>query len=204
MNLQEQIEDLRPWYQIVDFGNGVKSPGQGDCGEWMWNILRPHLPQSLEGLSLLDLGCNTGIHCVRFAMEGGKGIVGVDNNDAPMATKQTTFVKKYFEEKERKQFDITYLEGEVENVLLNTDFPRFDMIFALSIFHHLRTNNHKKVLAAVSKLSPIIYMRFRAGSIDKNYTYFDSLFKELGYSPFYYKVKETDSHVCFIKYIQNI
>ena len=200
MDFQEKVDALKPWYQIVDFENGIKSPGQGDCGEWMWNVLRPHLPDSLKGLSLLDLGCNTGIHCVRFAMEGGKGIVGLDNTDAPMAIKQTKFVRDYFEKREGKKFDITYLEGGVDDYLLEGKLGKFDIVFALSILHHLRTHDHNKIVAALCQLAPTIFLRFRAGSIDKNYEYFDTLIQEFGYKSFYYKLKDTDPHVCFIKY----
>ena len=92
------------------------------------------------------------------------------------------------------------MEGEVDDILVNGKLGKFNIVFALSILHHLRTNDHAKVIASLSQIAPIIFMRFRAGSIDKNYQRFDSMIKEFGYAAYYHKIKETDPHVCFVKY----
>ena len=199
MDLEKRIEELKPWYQQVDFGNGVKSPGHTDCGDLVWPVIRKFMPPSLAGLRILDMGANTGIHCVRAALEGAEA-VGVDNNDAPMATRQQVFVKKFFEEKYNTKLKIQYFESEIEDFIFDYSSERFDLILALSVLHHFRYSRHKEFIEKLGIMTDNVLVRFRAGNIDKNYAFFDKLFLDCGFMSSGVRENATSPHLYLIHY----
>jgi len=200
MELEQEIVKLKPWYQQVNFGDGIKSSGHTDCGDSVWPVIRKFMPKSLDGLRILDMGTNTGIHCVRAVLDGAEEAVGVDNNDAPMATRQQVFVKEFFEKKYKTELNITYFESEIEDFIFNYSGRKFDFILALSVLHHFRYSRHEEFIEKLGTMTDHVLVRFRAGAIDKNYKFFDDLFIKCGFNFSFFKEKESSPHLYLIHY----
>ena len=49
---RREVERIR-WYHTIDFGNGIVSKGVDDSPR---KLRRLHLPDDLDGLSVLDIG----------------------------------------------------------------------------------------------------------------------------------------------------
>jgi 2-polyprenyl-3-methyl-5-hydroxy-6-metoxy-1,4-benzoquinol methylase len=148
--------DKWKWYQIVDFENGVFSPGQKGSGDQMWKIIRNYFPKSLDKIKILDIGCNSGIICVRASLEGAS-CVGVDEHEVFM--RQAEFVKKYFEEKYNRVLDVTYIKDDVMNVL--DRLPNFDFVLGMSVFYYIPENKQVEFIEKICKKTNNVIARYR-------------------------------------------
>lgn len=87
------------WYHTLDLGNGITTDGMYD--------LRPYLdlhefPDSLEGKSVLDVGCSDGFYSFDFERRGADSVTSLDivNFDGtphvdPSPSKREKYVNKY-------------------------------------------------------------------------------------------------------------
>ena len=101
----------RSWYQTIDFGDGIKSKGCDWCGDPAWSNMIKFLPDTLEGMRVLDLGCNAGLFCVKSCMMGAEEAIGIDYTGwRPNQNwqEQQVFVKEYFEKKHNSKFNIAH------------------------------------------------------------------------------------------------
>lgn len=74
-SLSREIEELGPWYHVIDVGGGQSTPGRSPAAK-KFEALEPHLP-ALDGQRVLDLGCNAGGIAVEFAKRGAT-VVGIE------------------------------------------------------------------------------------------------------------------------------
>ena len=169
----------RSWYQTIDFGDNIVSKGCEWCGEPAWSNMVKFLPNTLDGLRILDLGCNAGLFCIKSALMGAKEIVGIDwTGWRPKwdFEEQQVFVKKYFEQKHGKAFPITYISGKMEEILQTQDLGRFDYVFAIASIYYTATPD--ETVKAISKIGKNVIVRLR----DENrIAKFTGLFKAYGY-----------------------
>jgi len=168
----------RSWYQTIDFEPGLRSVGCKWCGDPAWTNIIKYLPDNLKGKSLLDVGCNAGLFCVRAALMGAESIVGIDwNNWRPNwdFIEQQVFVKKYFEEKEGRTFPITYIEGKMEEVI-STFEHKFDYVLGIASLYY--SEYPDKLVREISRITDTAIVRLRDES---KITLFTSLFKEYGF-----------------------
>ena len=78
--LIDQINKLGPWFHDVEVAEGIRtreinpSPGPQPVHHPIqrWEALEPHIPLSLKGLSVLDVGSADGFFAVEFAKRGAK------------------------------------------------------------------------------------------------------------------------------------
>jgi len=140
----------RSWYQTIQFEEDVRSKGYDWCGEPAWRNIKTFLPESLEDMRVLDLGCNAGLFCVEMALLGAKEVIGVDysgwrpNWDF---AEQREFVTAYFEQKYNRKLPITYITGMMEDVLEKQDIGKFDYVLAIaSIYYSTRQDSVVKRL----------------------------------------------------------
>jgi tRNA (mo5U34)-methyltransferase len=74
--LEQQLRILLPWrkgpYNI--FGIGIDTEWRSDM---KWARVLPHI-SSLQGKTVLDVGCGSGYHCWRMAGEGARLVIGID------------------------------------------------------------------------------------------------------------------------------
>ena len=154
--IKNEIAELGPWYQIVDFGNGIKSPGLNTCGESLWLQIRKYLPKNLVGIRILDLGCNAGIYCIRAALEGAEG-VGIE--PAEKWWRQTVYVRKHFE-KIHGKLNIRFIQNRMENISEN--LGKFDVVLAASVLYYIRDEvEQERMIKWICSITNNVVARFR-------------------------------------------
>ena len=178
---EKLIEYVRnqSWYQTIDFGDGIVAKGCAWCGEPAWTNILKFLPSSLEGMRVLDLGCNAGLFCVRSALLGAKEVVGIDwPGWRPKwdFQGQQVAVKGYFEQKHGRKLPITYISGKMGELLQTSDLGQFDYVFAIASIYYTATPN--ETVKAISEIGKNVIVRLR----DENrIARFTGLFKAYGY-----------------------
>jgi len=60
--IQGSVTKLSPWYQTINFDGIISTKGgpyrNVEAGERGWKNFSKLIPNSLEGMKVLDLGCN--------------------------------------------------------------------------------------------------------------------------------------------------
>jgi tRNA (mo5U34)-methyltransferase len=87
-DLIARVHELAPWYQNIDLGGGIRTKevegvdeifAGTDIPRPLWEMVAGDLP-SLEGKSVLDIGCNAGYMSIAAKRLGAARVVGTDNN----------------------------------------------------------------------------------------------------------------------------
>lgn len=132
MNLQQDIENLSPWFHNIHLPDGNQTAPNhllGDFPRFKWVDIAPHLPPDLSGWQALDIGCNAGFYSIELAKRGAN-VLAIDID--PHYLKQAAWVAKQFglEEKIELQqmqvYDVARLDRE------------FDLIWYMGVMYHLR------------------------------------------------------------------
>jgi tRNA (mo5U34)-methyltransferase len=119
------------WWHKIDLGNGITTPGLDDSTR---KLAQVHLPQSLEGLSVLDIGAWDGFFSYECERRGARRVVALDK----YAWNCPEFGKRGFELARR------VLGSKVEDVemdVLDISPERvgvFDLVLFLGVLYHLR------------------------------------------------------------------
>lgn len=102
-------------------------------------------PESFEGKTVLDLGCNLGRICIDAVNRGAKRAVGVDFSEKMIKTAKR-FIKlrkkDFGEPMERVEFLVADLNDGLEKLKTIIKDDKFDYVFALSIWGVV---NHEKL-----------------------------------------------------------
>ncbi len=73
--IRKAIEPFQ-WYQTIDI-HGVSTPGRFNHKNFLPHY---HLPESLDGMSVLDVGCADGFFSFELEKRGARSVLGVDAN----------------------------------------------------------------------------------------------------------------------------
>jgi 2-polyprenyl-3-methyl-5-hydroxy-6-metoxy-1,4-benzoquinol methylase len=116
------------WYQSIDLGNGIATPGEtGDATRAKLEMM--DLPEDMTGMSVLDIGCNEGFFAFEAWRRGARRVLALDKSREAEAkfdlVKRITGAKVEF-----RRVKLTEVTREKDS--------RFDLVFFLSVFHHLR------------------------------------------------------------------
>ena len=156
--IQRGILGYQQWYQSVDFGNGIiadvttppdwqprpeLNPGSG-LDRWNF-IIRRNLPD-VQGMRVLDLGCNVGLYSIELARMGAREVVAVDRDTTirqrtgqlPRVdiVSQAEFVREAFELREGKKYPVTFQAINFKNLTALKSLGWFDLILALNVVYH--------------------------------------------------------------------
>ncbi|MBN2120949.1 MAG: DUF1698 domain-containing protein [Candidatus Omnitrophica bacterium] len=71
------IQDLSPWWQTMHVIDDIDTPGVCNM-KFRWYWLRNFLPTDLEGMSVLDVGCNAGFCSFKAAELRAPRVLGID------------------------------------------------------------------------------------------------------------------------------
>jgi len=132
MNLQQEIEQLGPWFHNIHLPSGEQTAPNhtlGDFPAFKWQEIEGHLPADLSGWQVLDVGCNAGFYSIELAKRGAH-VLGIDVD--PHYLRQAAWVARQFG-----------LENQVELQQLQVyDVARldrqFDLIWYMGVLYHLR------------------------------------------------------------------
>jgi tRNA (mo5U34)-methyltransferase len=127
-----RVADLGWWYHHFELPGGVWT-GDGQPPAYdpieRWQLIEPHLPEDLEGKTVLDVGGNSGYFSLRMKQLGAGRCVMVE----PVIefVDQAEFVFEQF------GVDVEVVNEDVHAYCLTTD-ERFDYVLFLGLFYHLK------------------------------------------------------------------
>jgi tRNA (mo5U34)-methyltransferase len=126
--LEDLLKQFHPWRKGPYHIHGIHIDTEWRS-DWKWDRIRPHI-QSLEGRTVLDVGCGNGYHCWRMVGEGAALAVGVD----PSAL----FVCQFFAMKNFIRDPRAWvLPLGIEEV---PDAPgAFDTVFSMGVLYHRKS-----------------------------------------------------------------
>ena len=131
-NLRAEVEELAPWFQNFEFGNGIRTAPDHFLGDYpaiKYRRFADALPTDLKGGSVLDIGCNAGFYAIEMKKRGAGRVLGIDSDDryldqARLASKTLGFG------------DIEYRNHSVYDVAGLGE--KFDLVIFMDVLYHLR------------------------------------------------------------------
>ncbi|KAM6508262.1 hypothetical protein FALCPG4_018139 [Fusarium falciforme] len=108
-----------------------------------WTRLRPLLPDSVDGLDILDLGCGSGWFCRWARNAGARSVLGIDISEKMLAKARWLTDGRYT--------GIEYLRADLDSLQLpEEDTGKFDLVFSSLALHYL--TNLSGLIALVNRV----------------------------------------------------
>jgi tRNA (mo5U34)-methyltransferase len=132
MTVQEEIENLKPWFHNLHLPGGTQTAPEhplGDFPAFKWGQIKAHIPENLTGWEVLDIGCNAGFYSVELARRGAQ-VLGIDVD--PHYLRQAAWVARQFgledriELRQMQVYDLARLDRQ------------FDLVWYMGVLYHLR------------------------------------------------------------------
>ena len=126
------IERLGPWFHNLHLPDGTQTAPDhelGDFPRYKWDVLRPHLPERLDGWTALDLGCNAGFYSFELARLGAT-VMAIDLDERYL--EQARWAAREYglqDAIEFRRMQVYDLAGMRE---------QFDLVLFMGLFYHLR------------------------------------------------------------------
>jgi tRNA (mo5U34)-methyltransferase len=126
------IERLGPWFHNLHLPDGTQTAPDhrlGDFPRYKWEVLRPHIPERLEGWTALDLGCNAGFYSFELARRGAR-VTAIDLDEHYLD--QARWAAREFglqdaiEFRRMQVYDLARLDEQ------------FDLVLFMGLLYHLR------------------------------------------------------------------
>lgn len=131
-DLQREVERLGPWFHNVRLPDGTSTAPDhflGDFPDFKWQQLAPHLPDDLNGWTVLDIGCNAGFYSFELAKRGAV-VTGVDVDEHYLAQARWLACELGFEDRVKfKRMQVYDLAHTPE---------RYDLVLFMGVLYHLR------------------------------------------------------------------
>jgi 2-polyprenyl-3-methyl-5-hydroxy-6-metoxy-1,4-benzoquinol methylase len=125
--LIETVEKYH-WYQSIPLSEDYRTPGEtGDAEQCKLQMMQ--LPEDLTGKTVLDIGCNEGFFAFEAERRGADRVVAIDKS--PEAKEKLQLIKSILNSR------IEFLKADLYT-LDPSEIGQFDLVFFLSVFHHLR------------------------------------------------------------------
>lgn len=128
--IRQRVDALGPWFHNLDL-NGVRTAPThflGDYPNVKWRRFCSVIPESLEGKSVLDIGCNAGFYALEMKRRGAARVLGLDTDEEYLAQARFAAGIKGLEIEFRtlSAYDVAQL-GE-----------QFDLVIFMGVLYHLR------------------------------------------------------------------
>lgn len=128
--LSQRISELGEWFHNLDL-KGIKTAPHhflGDFPNIKWKEINSALPATLDGATVLDIGCNAGFYSIEMKRRGAGRVLGIDVDDRYL--NQARFAAQTLD------LDIEFEKRSVYSV---DGIPgQFDFVFFMGVFYHLR------------------------------------------------------------------
>ena len=144
--IKAEIDRLRPWYQPIDFGHGLRTPATDktgarfskkslDRGIAKWKtFIEPNLPFSLGGKRVLEIGCNAGLFVNEMAQQGVREAVGLEKDDHYY--EQALFTAKTFSHLNDRRYPVRIYQSSMEDFDYE-GLGYFDLTLMLLVIYHI-------------------------------------------------------------------
>jgi tRNA (mo5U34)-methyltransferase len=129
----QEIRALAPWFHNLHLPDGRQTAPDhplGDFPSFKWTQIESALPADLNGLRVLDIGCNAGFYSIALARRGAR-VLGVDVDEHYL--RQACWARERFglsEEQLALRRMHVYELGRMEET--------FDVVLFLGVLYHLR------------------------------------------------------------------
>lgn len=136
-DLRLRIEELAPWYQCIDLGDGLLTKdvggGRDIFADWdipgpLWRQILKDLPD-LTGRRVLDIGCNAGYMSFEAKRLGAASVLGIDSNFGAV----NSFVDQAVFCREVLDLEVEFREQS----FFDLDEPPFDVVLFCGVLYHL-------------------------------------------------------------------
>src|SRR5205085_1429306 len=119
-----------PWFHNINLGGITTAPEHflGDYPNVKWQRFASVIPESLEGKTVLDIGCNAGFYSMEMKRRGADRVVGIDSDERYLA--QAEFAADV------EGLDIEFKKLSVYELGLLGE--RFDLVIFMGVLYHLR------------------------------------------------------------------
>ena len=130
----ERIDALKPWFHSIDLGDGMRiqrDPVHGGditYPEDLWKTVKKLLPGNIQGLRVLDVGCNAGYFSIEMKRAGARYVLGIEG--FPKYLAQAKLVRDIL------QIDLDLRGLNVYEV--TEDLGQFDITLFLGVLYHLK------------------------------------------------------------------
>lgn len=150
--IEPGIEDVKQFWNsrpcnIRHSNKAIGSKQYFDEVEQRKYFVEPHIPkfadfEAWKGKSVLEIGCGIGTDAVNFARAGAI-YTGIELSEESLGIARDRF----------KLFNLegSFLLGNAENLELNANNNKFDLIYSFGVLHH--TPNISNALSGVKKLA---------------------------------------------------
>ncbi len=127
---REQIARLGPWFHNLHLAGEQTAPDHflGDYPTVKWEGIQTCVPASLEGKTVLDIGCNAGFYSLEMKRRGAGRVLGIDADE-------------HYLRQARWAAEVSGLEVEFEQMSvyeLDRIEESFDLVIFMGVFYHLR------------------------------------------------------------------
>lgn len=181
--LEAEIRSLGPWFQNIELA-GIRTAPEHFLGDYpsnKWSQIAPALPNDLSGASVLDVGCNAGFHSFECMRRGARRVVGVDMDPRYLA--QARLAARVL------NLAVEFRQATVYS--LANDPEKFDYVFFLGLFYHLRYPLYALDLLVKKTRRLLIFqamVRGEAGSLPaSDYDFWDTTpFRQPGFPAMYF------------------
>ena len=129
--LRAQVS-AQQWYHRIDLGNGVVTPGIDDTPQ---RLARLALPESLAGLTVLDVGAWDGFFSFECERRGAARVLATDSyswQGGGWGTKEGFELARRALDSQVEDMDIDVMQLSAEKV------GTFDIVLFLGVLYHLR------------------------------------------------------------------
>jgi len=130
-DLASRVAAIR-WYHTIDLGGGVVTRGVDDSAV---RLARAHLPESLDGLTVLDVGAWDGFFSFECERRGAARVVAADHfswHGSGWGTKAGFVLAREALGSRVEDIDIDVMDLSPERV------GTFDVVLFLGVLYHLR------------------------------------------------------------------
>jgi tRNA (mo5U34)-methyltransferase len=128
--IARRIHELGEWFQNMDLAGVPTAPAHflGDYPAMKFRNFAQAIPESLEGKTVLDIGCNAGFYSFEMKKRGAARVLGIDFDPAYLA--QARFAAEVTGlEVEFRQMSVYDIAGLGE---------KFDLVIFMGVLYHLR------------------------------------------------------------------
>ena len=129
--IRQRVQALGPWFHNIDLNGVLTAPDHflGDYPRVKFKGFAHALPANLDGMSVLDIGCNAGFYAVEMKRRGAGRVVAVDTDDHYLAQARFAAKVEGFD-------DIEFAKLSVYDIALLRE--RFDLVIFMGVLYHLR------------------------------------------------------------------
>jgi tRNA (mo5U34)-methyltransferase len=129
MTLQEEIAAVKFWWHSIDLGNGVVTPGAHDTKTF---VPRLHLPDRLDGKTVLDVGAWDGFYSFECERRGAARVVASDSHVWRDGFKEGFQLARRELKSNVEDLEIDVLDLSPERVGV------FDVVICLGVLYHMK------------------------------------------------------------------